>query len=267
MLSSRSSRRSGKPGPPVRIAVLDSGWSGRCRDDRVGVGWDATRYPGDTSLSSDVSDLTGHGTLCSEAILAYAGECEIIPVRIFHSTGFTSVTALVEGLRWTANQNIDLVSISALTSATSARTTLQEMCTPIRDSGALVVAATRPDGHGWPGALASVISVALVDPAASQRATSDTQSRADVLIQPAALAPILRLLPAGAVASNSLATAVVTGVLARLKRDGRVADNEQAIEQVRQLCEAPNASNLLDRVLTQSGAELDLCPSLGIANR
>jgi subtilisin len=140
----------------VRIAVIDSGWDYR---STAGV----RVLPGQNlsgAGDSSAQDSHGHGTECVLLIAALAPSATFVPIKVFAESLTTSVTALLKGLEWAVEQDVDVINLSLGSDEPSAIGPLQELCNRAERKGSLVVAASDPAGRWrFPASFDSVLSV------------------------------------------------------------------------------------------------------------
>lgn len=162
-------------GEGVRVAVMDTGIDLRHPDlqDRLRPGYNALR-PG-----SPPQDDNGHGTHVAGTVAAtddaigvvgVAPRALLYPVKVLDRWGSGLLSDLVEGMRWCAENRMQVVNMSFGTTQDSR--TLREAVRRLRDAGAVIVAAAGnegPPGEGqrssvtYPARYPEVIAVGAVD--------------------------------------------------------------------------------------------------------
>jgi subtilisin family serine protease len=152
-------------GSGVTIAVVDTGV--KAMPDLAG-----RLLPGYDFVNNDShpDDDNGHGTM-SAGVIAAAGDngvgiagicwlCRILPVKVLDSAGSGSYSAIAEGIRYAADHDADIISLSLGGSSDSEL--LRDAVTYAVGKGALVIAAAgnsgSPNPH-FPAAIPAVLAV------------------------------------------------------------------------------------------------------------
>jgi subtilisin family serine protease len=200
-------------GRGIRVAVVDSGWSGRLIHPRV--------MPAADQGDGAMDDRVGHGTHCALRVLQVAPESEVLPVRVFDDRLETSVERLCQGIDEAVRWGAQVVNLSLATRIPEALQPLYALCEEARRAGVIVVAAAHNGGgQAYPAYLEPVLSVA----AGRQRDLLDFSYRHDEPIEcTAASSGVPILLPDGASvrrAGSSIAAATTSGIVARLLEGG-----------------------------------------------
>jgi subtilisin len=219
----------------MRVAVIDSGWSHDDPSERrvlAGVSFEHREVDGSIEIGTDAMDQNGHGTRVTRILLTLDPQVEVTPVRIFGRSLETSPLALVAALAWAAERRFDVVNLSVASTRLDARSAIYSVCSRLRDSGAVLVCATRNGfGDGLPAQFDNVIGVALRDgwlPCGDGAHLSPIQHR---LFLPRGWAPrgsdgsMLEPLT-----STSAATAVAAGFVSHALRDDPSASLEYLIQ-------------------------------------
>ena len=156
---SRSSLPS-RTGRGVRVAVVDSGIHGAHPHVQGISGGKAFGLAGESS--DDLVDLLGHGTAVAAAIRDHALDVELLAVKVFDRALTTSGQALVEAIRWSANEHVSLINLSLGTTNSDHEAALAAAVGDASRRGSIVVAAAPQEDRRWlPGALDGVIGVEL----------------------------------------------------------------------------------------------------------
>ncbi len=104
--------------PAVIVAILDSGIYSAHPDlqGKIVAGYNAVNN------NSDLTDVTGHGTLVSGVVGAdsnngvgvasVAWNCMIMPIRVSDSTGTATYSAIATGLQWAADHGAKVANLS-----------------------------------------------------------------------------------------------------------------------------------------------------------
>ncbi len=139
----------------VRVAIIDSGIDPT--HEKIGAVHEVLldSVPWQAALGS------GHGTACAGIIRQIAPTAILYDVRIFDESLTADGSALLAAIRWTIEQQMDVVNLSLGTTDVSFRDGLAEVCCQARDAGVILVAAEHNDGReSYPAALPDVIGVA-----------------------------------------------------------------------------------------------------------
>lgn len=201
----------------VVVAVIDSGWDRRIKDSRVRAGIGLIDPTNDLMhrRSDDDHDELGHGTTCSQLILAAAPEATILPIRVFGTRLETSVEQLCEALRIAEEHGVQVVNLSLATRRSDALVPLYAACERAWKCGITVVAAAdRRSKLGYPAVFANVIGVR----AGKVSSALGYQYRPDDAIDFVAPGSPFETSPvrAAGAGSNSFAAARIAGVVAQL---------------------------------------------------
>ena len=153
-------------GEGITVAVLDTGVRSDGPDgfDRLLNGYDF--YYGD----SDPTDYDGHGTFVAGTIaqstdngvgvMGIAPDASILPVKVLSDQGYGDISAISNGIIWSANQGAQVINMS-LGSAYPSQT-LERACNYAYEQGAVLVAATGNEYASqinYPAAYDTVIGV------------------------------------------------------------------------------------------------------------
>lgn len=162
-------------GRQVRVAVLDTGIDAAHRDLMV----DLTKsYTAIGIEGSALNDIYGHGTHVAGIIAALdndtgvwgvAPAARLYSVKVLDDYGIGTVSALIDGIQWAVENNIQILNISLGTKKESQA--LREAVEDAYDAGLLLVAAAgnggnkpgQSDNVEYPAAYAPVIAVGAVD--------------------------------------------------------------------------------------------------------
>lgn len=155
----------GRSGRGLRIAMIDSGVHPdhpHIAADRLGPGV-AIRPDGSIDSGADsVLDRLGHGTAVTAAIQEKAPDALCLPVRVFGEALRTSAAALVAAIRWSIEQEVDLINLSLGSPNAAHQPVFAAVAAEARAAGiALVAAREANEAPCWPGALPDVLGVGL----------------------------------------------------------------------------------------------------------
>lgn len=223
----------GRSGRGVRVAVVDSGvYAAHPHVGGIagGVALDAGGRQG-----GDVVDRVGHGTAVAAAIREKAPEAELLAVKVFGRSLATTVTALVEAMRWAASAEAALVNLSLGTANAAHEPALAAAVREASESGSIIVAAAPQDGVTWlPGALPGVVAVQLdwECPRDACRLTSGPDG--SVRLRASGFPrPIPGVPPERNERGQSFAVANATGLIALAIEGERVASLADLVDRVR----------------------------------
>ncbi len=153
----------GRTGRGVSVALVDSGvdthhpsLSGRVKDSI-----EAFKENGRVVFRpSESGDAVGHGTACAGIVLGIAPECELYSVRVIGRRGGKG-SALVAGIRWAIEHEMQVVNLSLGTTIRDFFGTLHELTDEAYFRHVvLVTAANNFPTPSFPCEYASVVSVA-----------------------------------------------------------------------------------------------------------
>lgn len=155
----------GATGRGVRIAVIDSGvHAGHPHIDPGQVaGGVAVARDGAIDVSPQSTlDRLGHGTAVTAAIQHGAPNAEVLAARVFHVALRASAAALIAAIDWSIEAGANIVNLSLGSTNQGHREAFARAAERAANAGVLLVAAHAVDGVPcWPGALPSVLGVAL----------------------------------------------------------------------------------------------------------
>ncbi|AGL14534.1 S8 family serine peptidase [Actinoplanes sp. N902-109] len=119
---------------------------------------------------NDAGDDNGHGTMAAGVLAAAATNrsgvvgicpaCKILPVKVLGADGSGSYSTIADGIRWAADQDARIISLSLGGDADSQ--VLRDAVGYAADRGALVIAAAGNEGSStphYPAAIPSVLAV------------------------------------------------------------------------------------------------------------
>ncbi|MFB6367749.1 S8 family peptidase [Paenibacillus elgii] len=159
----------GFTGKGIKIAVMDSGISYTHPDlqGRVKRGLNVLD-PGQAPI-----DDYGHGTLVSGVLLAQhndigivgiAPDANLYPVKVLDSNGTGHIPAIIKGIEWCIENNIDIINMSF--GIAKDNTELRDSIRAALDANIIIVASsmnTYGREAGYPASYEGVISVASID--------------------------------------------------------------------------------------------------------
>jgi subtilisin family serine protease len=120
---------------PVRVAIIDSGIDPT--HEKIGAVHEVLL----DSVPRQAALGTGHGTACAGIIHQIAPTVALYDVRIFDESLTADGPALLAAIRWTIEQQMDVVNLSLGTTDVAFRDGLAEVCCQARDAGVILVAA------------------------------------------------------------------------------------------------------------------------------
>ena len=212
---------------PIRIGVVDSGWTRGSQDERVhrGIGFASRTKRYDIAVDSDDDDLVGHGTICTRVILALAPNVQVIPLRVFDRSLETSTRILCAALEWAVSARFDLLNLSLSTTTDGARDPLYRLCERLDQQGTIIVAAARNKYHdGYPATFDNVLGVSTESAARQGQLAFEPTGSTDYAISRATPNPAASGRGNASISDSSLAAAYVAGLAAStLETRGRMS--------------------------------------------
>lgn len=161
----------------VTVAIVDSGIIGSGAGQAKHEDIDYSHVLKGTNLvdsNGGTPDTLGHGTFIAGLIaanmnngLGIAGitpDVDLLPIRIFGSSGRASTSTVIEGIYDAIDADVDVINLSLGSSGYSAE--MKTACETATSSGILVVAAAGNDGtsvNNYPAAYDCVVGVASLD--------------------------------------------------------------------------------------------------------
>ena len=163
----------GETGAGASIAIIDTG---------VQVDHESLNVHGGEAFGTTCSDCeepygddNGHGTHCAGTavapdndvgVIGVSLDSELYAVKVLDSGGGGSFSDVAEGIVWTADQGIDVGSLSL--GGSSGTQELEDACQYATEQGTLLVAAAGNDGEctdcvGYPAAYDDVLAVSATD--------------------------------------------------------------------------------------------------------
>jgi subtilisin family serine protease len=214
-LTLNSAPLAGRTGRGVRIAIIDSGIvAGHPHVGAVAGGVSLLN----ASDEQDYGDRLGHGTAVAAAIREKAPDAELLAVRIFDRELRATGELLARALRWSVQQDAQLINLSLGTPNEARRALLSEALEQAAKRGARVVAAAEHNGRAmFPGALAGAVGVLLeADCERDELVVRNSSPRAMRIGASGYPRPIPGVSPDRNVSGLSFAVANTTGFLARV---------------------------------------------------
>ena len=148
-------------GRGVKVALVDSGINTQHShvgkvSGGVGIRWEA----GSLNWDEDYQDFLGHGTAIAGIIRTKAPAVELYGVKIFEKTLNTYPSVVATGIKWAANQGVNIINLSLGTPNSQYAPLLLEACEYAVNRGCMIIAAAGTSAHpGWPAALNCVLGV------------------------------------------------------------------------------------------------------------
>ena len=166
-------------GKGARVAVLDTGIEAGHKNLKGNVKKGASFVENVPSSADD----SGHGTHCAGIIAAHgsgnngglygvAPEASVFPVKVFNYNGKGPLSAIILGLEWCFQHDIDIVSMSFRIPGDMPSAALKQACETLVDKDTLLVAAVGNDredkrrktlGVGYPARYDCVLGVGATD--------------------------------------------------------------------------------------------------------
>ena len=227
---------------PVRVAIIDSGIDPT--HEKIGAVHEVLL----DSVPRQAALGTGHGTACAGIIHQIAPTVALYDVRIFDESLTADGPALLAAIRWTIEQQMDVVNLSLGTTDVAFRDGLAEVCCQARDAGVILVAAEHNDGReSYPAALPDVIGVA----GGKVRGRYGYYYRPGHAIECVARGDAQRVCwidpPYVMVSGTSFAAPHITGIIAMIRQ----AHPGASLEQVRELLQANALQGTPERIQSE----------------
>lgn len=203
------------PGEPL-VAVIDSGWNRVLSNKRVLSG--ASLLPdadGLVKFTDDDHDRHGHGTACARLVLRQSVSTRVLPIRIFDTTLVSGTNQLLGALLYAKKRKASIVSLSLSCDPCSDADDIVSVCKSLADQGTVIVAAKKNHcSSGFPADLPFVIAASA---STDMGLTHQGESGADhMFIAVSYVSSQNDPFQREGRLSNSYATAVVAGSIARL---------------------------------------------------
>lgn len=166
-------------GKGIKVAIIDTGVDYTHEDLHIvdGVCF-AVSVTGDDACHHNYMDDNGHGTHVagiigaknnSIGVIGVTPNVELYAIKVLDSEGTGVTSAVLDGIEWAINQNVDIINLSLTTPTHDPA--LEAMVNYAYMNGILIVASAgnegTPKGEGdtteYPGRYDSVISVAATD--------------------------------------------------------------------------------------------------------
>lgn len=197
-------------GAGVRVAVIDSGWSGLRPDARVA---NEQSLLGEHADAKDGAAETAHrwhphGERCASIVLQVVPRATVLPIRVFDAYLRTSPAAVVEAINRACEQGVHVINLSLTMDAPEVEADVIHACEQAESQGILVVAASHNAGtRAFPAELPTVLGARAIS-TASLYQYAVSPSRAIQCFAHGQFAGAMR---------NSYATAVMSGLVAAVR--------------------------------------------------
>lgn len=198
---------------PVKVAVIDSGIDTTHEifaDSQIKTGWNTIKD--DNTMYDDV----GHGTHIAGLIAMHASSAEIYPYKIVDSKG-GRLSNVLSAFSHAIDDDVDLINTSFGLSSSSYA--LNEIVNDAYEKGIIVVSAAGNNGADtpfYPAYLSHTIAVASVDNGENRMSSSNFGDWVDVASYGYHVRSSLPNNLYGYKSGTSQATAVVSGVIAKM---------------------------------------------------
>jgi len=150
-------------GKGVRIALLDTGVEESHEELKglVACSYELTQVGRHFTCSkTDGIDSVGHGSACASIIKKLAPDAELHSIKVFGSNTRLGAEALAYAIKWSIQNNIDLVNASLGTVEQQSRRVLSDIADEAFYNGTTIVAAANNMGMtAYPANLSSVLAV------------------------------------------------------------------------------------------------------------
>jgi thermitase len=223
----------------VTIAIVDTGIALSHPD----LGANIVRGYDYVNNDSDPNDDNNHGTHCAGiaaaivnngvGVAGIAGGAKLMPVKVLNSGGSGSTSAIVQGMRYAADNGAKVLSMSLGGAGTSSA--FQDAVNYVMSKGAVVVAASGNENGpvSTPGNCNGVITVGSIDRTGSRSSFSNYGSSLDIVAPGSSIYSCLRS-GYGNMSGTSMATPCVAGIAALIfavKSNATPADVTRIIQQ------------------------------------
>lgn len=137
-------------GKNIKVAVVDSGWNYSLNDFRVvkGIGFASRQSEFELCTSNDYNDKIGHGTAVTDIILQIAPDVSIHPIRVFDKKLETSISILVEAVKWSIKNKMDIINFSLGTLEKEHLEPLYKIC-EIAHLNNIIIVASKSNSNEW----------------------------------------------------------------------------------------------------------------------
>ncbi len=153
-------------GKNVKVCVIDSGWNNLLLDSRIkqGIGLASRRNEFELDISKDTDDKIGHGTAVTDIILQIAPDVSIYPIRVFDKKLETSISILVEAVKWSIKNKMNIINFSLGTLEKEHLEPLYKIC-EIAYLNSIIIVASKSNSNEWsyPAIFENSIGVAYDD--------------------------------------------------------------------------------------------------------
>lgn len=229
-------------GEGMKVAVLDTGID-LAHPDLVD---NIKGYANFTTGSrDDVADRQGHGSHCSGVIAAIDNQIGVIGIapsaslyiaKVLGDDGVGSIDAMIQGIDWAIEQQVDIVSMS-LGCSEDPGEQLHDAIKRARSAGVIIVAASGNESThcGWPAAYEEVIAVGAIDQALDKAGFSNFSKEVDIA------APGVNIMSTymnggyAKLSGTSMATPIVAGVVALIQSFARKNEIKATPELIMQM--------------------------------
>jgi subtilisin len=215
-------------GEGIKVLVLDTGIDYRHPDLAFNFRNGANFTSSDMG---DVLDRQGHGTHCAGiiagldnnfGIVGVAPRAQIYAAKVLDDDGAGDVESVIKGIDYGIRQDVDIISMSLGTTKDPGEE-LRDACKRAREAGIIIIAASGNESStvGYPAAYPEVLAVGAIDQALESAEFSNFGPELDIS---APGVDILSTYLNGSYAKlsgTSMATPMVTGVVALLQSYGR----------------------------------------------
>ena len=230
----------GETGEGASIAIIDTG----VQVDHETLNVDGGEAFGTTCSGCEepYGDDNGHGTHCAGTavapdngigVIGVSLDSELYSVKVLDSSGGGAFSDVAEGIVWTADQGIDVGSLSL--GGSSGTSELQDACQYADAQGTLLVAAAGNDGEctdcvGYPAAYDEVVAVSATDENDDLASFSSTGPEVDIAAPGVDVYSTYINNSYDTLSGTSMACPHVSGAAAHLMANGY--DNDGARQQL-----------------------------------
>lgn len=226
-------------GKGIRVAILDTGVDTYHPDLRpnlkLGINFTNQNL-------ADYQDVKGHGSHCAGVIagcdndigvVGIAPEAFIFPVKVLGDDGSGSLTALLRGLRWCIDNQMDVVSLSLGVHERPPQALHNLIIEATSKNIAIVVAAGNENrGVSYPAAYPETIAVGAMDVQKNRASFSNYGAELDIV---APGVDIYSTVPKGMYAKmsgTSMAAPMVVGAIALWISNKRLSGEKYTVQDI-----------------------------------
>lgn len=144
----------------VKIAIIDSGVDSSHRFLNEKISWGCTIQPDLEVIEGKYTDIEGHGTNVVSVIVKENQNIEIYPIRIFDSSGQTSLLVLEKALMIARDLGVDIVNLSLSIIDKFKSSDLEKICQKLSSEEKIIISSqSNSNQKSYPAYFKSCIGV------------------------------------------------------------------------------------------------------------